>query len=290
MPQFPFTAKPDPQQLPQWAGEGEGLPDSPILQASNAIRGLVGLGDDSRASRFGELVGAVGSLGGAAKGVHPAVRALLDMLGTKLPEPDLMGALGGSRITSRVHPVEQLKVPQGFVLPRGFDPAARTPLNATEASLVQEGYRGAFNQSPKNAYAEEPWHEYLRQIYPAKRGTPGSTDVRGLGGGTLTGETKKSAAIPELKMVETSPAVRGLHEIGDVVTRAGESDAATKPLHQSQSGRQFKGAPSKFSEDMVREIRASQASVQELVKQYGTSEATIRAIRKRESFNWVKDK
>jgi hypothetical protein len=62
MPQMPFfTGRPDPNKPVQWTPEEEQTPHplgDAMLNVSGALRGLAGLGDDSKASRFGELVGA----------------------------------------------------------------------------------------------------------------------------------------------------------------------------------------------------------------------------------------
>jgi hypothetical protein len=61
MPQMPFfMGRPDPNKPTQWTPEDQRTPHpvgDTMLSISGALRGLAGLGDDSQASRFGELVG-----------------------------------------------------------------------------------------------------------------------------------------------------------------------------------------------------------------------------------------
>ena len=92
------------------------------------LKGLAGIGDDSTANKVGQMVSAVAPFGGAARraigevpeGIHPAITALLKVLGKASESSDVAPAInwrdtkvGGNYIPAR----SMIMAPEGFELP-----------------------------------------------------------------------------------------------------------------------------------------------------------------------------
>lgn len=296
-----------------------------ILGVSDALRGLIGFGGDSKAGRFGELVGAAIPFVGPAENLmrstrmvqktlpemsnliratpaveseaSPAVKALVDMLdkGPETVNPTDIAL--DQRITGRAYKSSKFSVPEivphrprdpfkpgqivsqsnksrglEFSISPKVEPAK--PRSFQEASLYQEGHVPGFGQTAQNLAEAEPWRKFYRQYQKPVR----------------TVEPHRSFAKTATKQADVAPSIKGLEEIGDITTGGKVPESARTPLSSTtRIPAPRKGTTSKLTELQVKAIRQMTGDTREIAKQYGVGEQTIRAIRNRESFNWITD-
>lgn len=192
---FPFTAPPNPKVQPKWATEEESAQFShpvgdAILGGSNALMGLIGVGPDSKANQMGQLVGAAMPLGGGMfrRGgeeiLHPAVQKLIEVLKVKLPKPNLTGVATGSKVTGlRRPPIGRVDLPRDLELGEGFHRIIRPPTEKEQAWSTWDRAQKQLKSDPR-----------LREGFPSE----------------------------DIKVMEESPAIKGLEELGDISSLKGE--------------------------------------------------------------------
>lgn len=217
-----------------------------------------------------QLAGSKAVLDQLDEHVHPAVKALVELLGKDLPAKEIGPASG--RITPMRQIPSEFKMPEGFRMGKGFDPAP-FPQSFGEASVAQEGYRGGFGQSPRNAYQQGHIKRYFDDMAPAEVGM----DPRRLTGAGE--EAASSKALAELKQQEMAPIAKGVEELRDVMPQPQQGQAAGRPrlLQDGKIYRRSLGVANKrtfadLSQDEIRQIQreaaAGEATQQDIAKKH----------------------
>lgn len=320
-----FAPKPEIKGPVKYTPEGQGLPLPWPLKISEALRGLAGFGGDTSESQYGQVAGAMlpfvpgitrsmrmtsealPEMMGLAKTLKPAtaaveaapspaVKALVGMLEEPPSSIDPVATALGERVTGRKYPESEFVVPKlvrqrkspyipgqipsraagskglKFEMPAEMGPPK--PRTAREASLYQEGHVPGFGQTAANVEEASKWKSFYKQYEKPK-------------------EPQRSfAKTAAAKQVEMVPAVKGLAEVGDITSVPKPASGATeqKPLLRDTSVRvASRGGPTRLTDFQIRAIRQMGGKAQDIAEQYGVGEQTIRAIRNRESFHWVKD-
>lgn len=151
--------------LPSWLQpEGASVFDSPITKGLRAVAHWTGMDDPNQVMSVASPMNVMGMAAGKtiSNEVHPAVKALLEMLdqGPSAVNPDKF--VEQSRVTPRFLP----PAPK-FVPPEGFeigDIPPRQPKSFRDAVLRQDGYSGGFGRSPQNDEIYSQQQAALKQM------------------------------------------------------------------------------------------------------------------------------
>lgn len=114
----------------------------------DALRRATGIGPDPLTEH---VVQQAMPLGFPMAPLPAPVKALINVLRKGPGTTDPLKFLQMERIGGRIPASPQLRVPEGFTLPKGFNPTP-SPRTFRDASLQQEGYLGGFGRSPEMAY------------------------------------------------------------------------------------------------------------------------------------------
>lgn len=256
-----------------------------VLGGDDPAGGLVGMaaGDPLPLGKV-PLAGTKMVMDQAEDKVHPAVRALVDMLSKSLGEPELGPAMG--RVTPLRQVPGELKVPEGFSLPKTFDPAP-FPQNFKEASAAQEGFRGGFGQSPLNALQQVDVNRFY-EAQPRRLKDPRSL-FKG-NQSTLGGETAALQAFPEIRSVEQAPSVGTPEDLAHTTVNPRQVDGGQAPL--IQSNRRYKSVPGVSSLKTLKQLTPEEIKIiqmdaaqnygtgKELSEKYGVARSTIDKVKK----------
>lgn len=200
-------AAPPPKAVPPVESSWPHQIGDAILGTSNAALGMVGLGPDGSANRFGQMVGAglpglgkleslYGEMVPVTENLEPHVKGLVEALHQTLPEPNLNGIAAGNRVTSSIPP-------RRTMLSAPTDVDFHTPEPYVRRQPGLQGLRDTYTK-------------YHSAVFPP-------LDARS--------SVETANELPDVGQIDQAPVSRGIEDLQDVSPQA-PTDGSRKSLIQ----------------------------------------------------------